>query len=374
MNRPTIRRLLAWLIVAAVAGFAVYKLKFAPVPVVAYTVARGEIVAEVMGAGTLEARVKTTVSARIQERLLEVRVDQGDNHISRRHPPVVLSRREVAAVLAHLEDTWKLAVQLMYGAASVAEIVPQQGVQLQRVGYGDGTALDADQGEATPFCQSAGEGFVDGAELTCQHPLGATETDFGGSISERTRALLEQPVGESRLHVLEGEVIQAADQLAQVQAHGTEHAQRQLGAAAEQVEKRGLGHQQHRRSLHCAGIGGVTAGAVQRPLGERLAGPEHCNDQLLARRADPMHAHRTALDDVKALGGRAFMKQEVALGQSPRYAELRDGVQGFRWQPAKELAGAQGMGIGGVAANLGAGGCHGRFLWDGGGAVKLTKV
>jgi HlyD family secretion protein len=78
MKRSTIRRLLTWLIVTAVAGFAVYKLKFAPVPVVAYTVARGEIVAEVMGTGTLEARVKTTVSARIQERLLEVLVDQGD--------------------------------------------------------------------------------------------------------------------------------------------------------------------------------------------------------------------------------------------------------------------------------------------------------
>jgi multidrug efflux pump subunit AcrA (membrane-fusion protein) len=33
---------------------------------------------EVMGTGTLEARVKTTVSARIQERLAEVLVDQGD--------------------------------------------------------------------------------------------------------------------------------------------------------------------------------------------------------------------------------------------------------------------------------------------------------
>ena len=34
--------------------------------------------AKVMGTGTLEARVKTTVSARIQERLVEVLVDQGD--------------------------------------------------------------------------------------------------------------------------------------------------------------------------------------------------------------------------------------------------------------------------------------------------------
>lgn len=78
MKRPSLRRLLAWLIVSAVVGFAVYKLKFAPVPVIAHTVTRGEIVAEVMGTGTLEARVKTTVSARIQERLLDVLVDQGD--------------------------------------------------------------------------------------------------------------------------------------------------------------------------------------------------------------------------------------------------------------------------------------------------------
>jgi HlyD family secretion protein len=77
MNRGR-RILLTWLIIAALAGFAVYKIKFAPVPAVAQTVARGELVGEEMGTGTLEARVKTTVSARIQERLAEVLVDQGD--------------------------------------------------------------------------------------------------------------------------------------------------------------------------------------------------------------------------------------------------------------------------------------------------------
>ena len=78
MKRPSIRSLFTWLIVAAVAAFALYKFKFAPVPVIAHTVARGEMISEVMGTGTLEARVKTTVSARIQERLAEVLVDQGN--------------------------------------------------------------------------------------------------------------------------------------------------------------------------------------------------------------------------------------------------------------------------------------------------------
>lgn len=77
MKLPATRRLLTWFSVFALAGLAVYKLKFAPVPVIAHTVVRGEIVAAAMGTGTLEARVKTTVSARIQERLLEVLVDQG---------------------------------------------------------------------------------------------------------------------------------------------------------------------------------------------------------------------------------------------------------------------------------------------------------
>lgn len=79
MKRPSNRSLVISLVVAGLAAFAVYKFKFAPMPVVGHIVTRGEIVAEVMGTGTLEPRVKTTISARIQERLAEVLVDQGDS-------------------------------------------------------------------------------------------------------------------------------------------------------------------------------------------------------------------------------------------------------------------------------------------------------
>ena len=64
-----LRRLLLWLILAGIAGFAVYKLKVKPAEVIVPKVTQNTNADEVMGTGTLEARVKTTVSARIQERL-----------------------------------------------------------------------------------------------------------------------------------------------------------------------------------------------------------------------------------------------------------------------------------------------------------------
>ena len=70
-----------WLKVLAVvlvlAGI-LYWLRFRPVPVQAYRVTKGDIVAEVMGTGTLEARVQTTVSSKIAGRIVQLLADQGD--------------------------------------------------------------------------------------------------------------------------------------------------------------------------------------------------------------------------------------------------------------------------------------------------------
>lgn len=56
----------------------VYWLRFAPLRVDEHRVQRGEVVAEAMGTGTLEAHYRSTVSPRISGRIQEVLVDMGD--------------------------------------------------------------------------------------------------------------------------------------------------------------------------------------------------------------------------------------------------------------------------------------------------------
>jgi HlyD family secretion protein len=73
-----LRKSAMWLLLAVVVAFAIYRVIFAPVHVLVHEVKNGPIIAEVMGTGTLEARIKTTISPQIQERLAEVLVDQND--------------------------------------------------------------------------------------------------------------------------------------------------------------------------------------------------------------------------------------------------------------------------------------------------------
>lgn len=65
-------------VVAALAGLVVYKVYFAPVSVQAQKIVKGTVVAEVMGTGTLEARVRTSISPKISGRLVQLLVDQSD--------------------------------------------------------------------------------------------------------------------------------------------------------------------------------------------------------------------------------------------------------------------------------------------------------
>jgi HlyD family secretion protein len=78
-------RIRAWLaagwkiaLAAAVAGFVVYRLHFAPVPVAGSMAATGAIASDVLGTGTLEARVQATISPKISGLITRVLADQGD--------------------------------------------------------------------------------------------------------------------------------------------------------------------------------------------------------------------------------------------------------------------------------------------------------
>jgi HlyD family secretion protein len=67
-----------WFLLALVALLVAARFALSTARVQLHEVQPGPLAAEVMGTGTLEARVKTTISPRIQERLAEVLVDQGD--------------------------------------------------------------------------------------------------------------------------------------------------------------------------------------------------------------------------------------------------------------------------------------------------------
>jgi HlyD family secretion protein len=76
-----------------------YWVKFSPLSVKSHKLERGPILAEVMGTGTLEARVKTTVSAKIASRIAEVLVDQNQK-VSAGTPLVRLDDEELKQQVA----------------------------------------------------------------------------------------------------------------------------------------------------------------------------------------------------------------------------------------------------------------------------------
>ncbi|MBF0230612.1 MAG: efflux RND transporter periplasmic adaptor subunit [Desulfamplus sp.] len=57
-------------------GFVIYRIGFMPIPVSVHRVSTGQVVAEVMGTGTLEARIRATVGSKIQGRLTQILADQ----------------------------------------------------------------------------------------------------------------------------------------------------------------------------------------------------------------------------------------------------------------------------------------------------------
>ncbi len=140
MSRVPVRRWLRavgpWLLLLGIVGLVVFRVRFAPIVVVAHEVVSGPFVAEVMGTGTLEARVKTTISPRIQERLAEVLVDQGDavraGQLLARLDDGELSR-QVQVAEAALASAKALAERVRVDEARASAVEHQARLEHQRV-------------------------------------------------------------------------------------------------------------------------------------------------------------------------------------------------------------------------------------------------
>ena len=127
---PTAR----WLLVVAVVVAVIYVARFRPLPVVGHEVTKGTLVSEIMGTGTLEARVKTTISPRLQERLAEVLVDQDD-------------AVKAGQLLARLDEGATIAVASDAGTPLLSD----PGYVLTRAAIAAGHRVEAIPGPAAPL-------------------------------------------------------------------------------------------------------------------------------------------------------------------------------------------------------------------------------
>lgn len=94
-----VRKVLFVVIVVGVVGFLFYTRVLRPVPVIGYQAKAGELVVEVMGTGTVQARIATSISPKIQGRLVELSVDQDDRVTTGQ----VIARLDDADILRQVE-------------------------------------------------------------------------------------------------------------------------------------------------------------------------------------------------------------------------------------------------------------------------------
>jgi HlyD family secretion protein len=182
-----IKRLLSmsWKIalVLIIALVVIYRLRFAPVPVESSAVKVGPITAEVMGTGTLEARIHAIISAEISGRISDVLVDQG-------------SRVTKGQLLVTLDDG-DLRQQMEMAKAEV---------QTTKASI-DRAAADVNSAQATAIHARA---FYNRVMPLAQNKV-VSEEDFDNAIQQRD-------VGEAQLRRSELAKVETERQLAKAEA------------------------------------------------------------------------------------------------------------------------------------------------------------
>ncbi|KLU07539.1 efflux transporter, RND family, MFP subunit [Rhodopirellula islandica] len=123
------------MVIVGIAG-AVYWFRFKPVAVLSHPVQRGTMVEEVMGTGTLEARVSTTISPKISGRIEALLVDQGDL-VSAGDELVRLDNRDleqqVAIAVANVEAAKAAIERLKADKERAAVVLTQAEKNYQRI-------------------------------------------------------------------------------------------------------------------------------------------------------------------------------------------------------------------------------------------------
>ncbi|APZ90701.1 efflux RND transporter periplasmic adaptor subunit [Fuerstiella marisgermanici] len=126
--RVWLKRIVKFTFVTLIAAGVIYWIKFSPVSVDTYSAERGTIVAEVMGTGTLEARVSTTVSPKISGRIVDIVVDQG-SQVSRGKLLVRLDdeelQQQVAIAQANVDAASAAIVRVMTDKNRAAAVYDQ---------------------------------------------------------------------------------------------------------------------------------------------------------------------------------------------------------------------------------------------------------
>ena len=145
-----------WLAVLMIAGFVLYQMHIAPVTVQGVAPTRQAVVSEVMGTGTLEARISTTISPKIAGRISQTLVDQGDR-VESGQLLVRLDddelQQQVEIARANLEAA-QAAIQRLNAdqrrAVAVATVLANQGIDQRRF-YIEG------KGESDPIASNSNE-------------------------------------------------------------------------------------------------------------------------------------------------------------------------------------------------------------------------
>ncbi len=187
-------------LVLVVIGAALYWFLFSPTPVVPQTATQGDIVAEVMGTGTLDAHIKATVSTKIPGRLMKVLVDQGelvkaDQEVARlddhdlKHE-VEIEEANVAARKAGVE---RLQADISYAKATL-ELATANQVRAQRLrGTGAISQEDYDKTVEALSVARAGQSRAEAALAEGRKQLVAAEKALEFRQARLEDAVIKSP-------------------------------------------------------------------------------------------------------------------------------------------------------------------------------------